>query len=96
MRSVPEGIEWNWREDGFTFTPYDRKDESGQFSERRVNIHIGPRFPGRKLRGSHGGWEWSPIQGDEARMEPDYFVYTRWWGLPLFGWEISLMVTDFS
>lgn len=95
-RAVPEGIEWNWREDGFCFTPYDRKDNLG-YSQRRINLWIGPRFTGRPLKGEHGGWEWSPIAGEEHRMEPDYYTHSRWWGLPLpFGWEVSVMVSDFE
>lgn len=93
MRAVPEGIEWNWKEDGFVFVPYDRKDELG-YSERRVNLYIGPRFPGRPLLGSHTGTEWREDEG--GRMEPDTDFTSSWWGFPLFGWEVSLMVTDFS
>lgn len=95
MRGVPEDIEWNWKVDGFCFTPYDRKDDLG-YSERRINLWIGPRFPGRPLAGSHSGTEWEPIEGQEERMQPAYDFSSRWWGIPLFGWEISLMVTDYG
>lgn len=90
-RATPEGVEWDWREDGFTWELY-RNNES--YPERTVHLHIGPRFPGRPLIGSLQGTEWK--QGENGNMEPDCDSIARWWGFPLFRWEVSLMVVDYT